>query len=738
MSRRMIKHPIRGLAAVVALVLIPMGITAVPAAAAGSITNGGFEAGTLSGWTASGTTGVTTTGPHSGTYAAQLGSTNPTNGDSSIAQTFTAPTGSSQLSFWYNVNCPDTVTYDWATATLADTTTGTTTRPLAKTCTVGAGWKQITAAITVGHTYKLTLTSHDDNYPGDPTVTKYDDVALNASQGNDFSIAANPASATVTAGGSATSTITTTVTSGQAQTVTLSAAGTPAGTGASFNPASLTTGGSSTLTVTTSASTPTGNYPITITATGASATHTATFTLSVNTTGGPTEISTDPFTNSTSEHATEVEPDTFTYGSTIVTSSQVGRFNDGGGSDLGWNTSTDAGATWQHGMLPGITNLQGGGTWSRVSDPAVAYDARHGTWMISGLVIDANANGAGVSVSRSSDGINWQNPVIAAGNDGQGWDKDWIVCDDTAASPHYGNCYVEADITSSGNTVIMSTSTDGGSTWSAPVSAAGSPTGLGGQPLVQPSGTVVVPFSTNGSTIAAFTSTNGGSSWNAATQVATVSNHTAAGGLRDGGGLPSAEIDSTGKIYVAWQDCRFRSGCTANDIVYSTSTNGTTWSAVTRIPIDAVTSGADHFIPGFGIDHATSGTTTKIGVYYYFYPNTNCTAATCQLEVGYISSANAGTTWSTPQTVGGPMSLSQIAPTSQGPMVGDYISSSVLGGKAYAIFAIGKAPTNGQAFDEGMYTAGGLTVTGGSARATTSPVHLVPARPITAPPITRH
>ena len=41
------------------------------------------------------------TSAHSGTYAGQAGSTSPTNGDSSIAQTFTAPSGSSSLTFWY-------------------------------------------------------------------------------------------------------------------------------------------------------------------------------------------------------------------------------------------------------------------------------------------------------------------------------------------------------------------------------------------------------------------------------------------------------------------------------------------------------------------------------------------------------------------------------------------------------------------------------------------------------------
>ncbi len=94
-------------------------------------------------------------------------------------------------------------------------------------------------------------------------------------------------------------------------------------------------------------------------------------------------VSRDPFTNSTSQHATEVEPDTFSFGNTIVASSQVGRFFSGGSSDLSFNTSTDGGLTWTTGFLPGITRFQGDGSFARVSDPSVVFDARHGVWLIS-------------------------------------------------------------------------------------------------------------------------------------------------------------------------------------------------------------------------------------------------------------------------------------------------------------------------------------------------------------------
>jgi hypothetical protein len=58
-----------------------------------------------------------------------------------------------------------------------------------------------------------------------------------------------------------------------------------------------------------------------------------------------------------------VEPDSFAFGSTIATAVQTGRFDNGGASNINWATSTDAGATWTAGSLPGPTNNGSGRRW---------------------------------------------------------------------------------------------------------------------------------------------------------------------------------------------------------------------------------------------------------------------------------------------------------------------------------------------------------------------------------------
>ena len=419
---------------------------------------------------------------------------------------------------------------------------------------------------------------------------------------------------------------------------------------------------------------------------------------------GLAKISVDTLTNSDSDHRTEVEPDMFAWGNTIVSTFHVARRPGSvgwGSGGIGFSTSTDGGTTWHYGLLPGLTVNYKNGTYGAAADPSVAYDAKHAIWLISTLPLAGLSCCSligDVAVSRSTDGLHWSNPILIDKTHLD--DKNWTVCDNTPTSPHYGNCYTEWDQAFGSGRVLMSVSSDGGKTWGPGLASSDGAVGLGGEPLVQPNGTIIVPFQGGG--INVFSSTNGGVSWGRSQLIANINSHFDAAGLRNPN-LPSASIDGAGKVFVVWADCRFRTHCAENDIVMSTSTDGKSWSAVTRIPIDATTSTVDHFIPGIGVDSTTSGANAHLTIVYYYYPNTSCTQSTCQLDVGFTTSTDGGATWTAGAKIAGPMNVGWLPVSDNGPMVADYIGVSYVNGNPFGVFAVAQQLV-GTTYNEAMYT----------------------------------
>ena len=445
------------------------------------------------------------------------------------------------------------------------------------------------------------------------------------------------------------------------------------------------------------------------------------------------QISRDPYTDPTAQHATEVEPVMVANGDTIVTAFQVGRFQGAGSDNIGWATSKDGGKTWTNGFLARTSTLVGG-SWHSVSLPTLAYDKKHGMYLIAMMPFGKQGSGRGILVSRSSDGLNWKGPVVAATSFGT--NGHWLACDNTAKSPFYGNCYDAYWDYSSGTASLnnLVTSHDGGVTWSSPVSSPDQLAGLVTSMAIQPSGNLVIlgrNGGPDGTQEYAIPSVDGGVSLQATANITT--------NLFDfpfmrADPSPSSAVDSEGIIYVVFPDCRFRSNCVdpfdvsacrfttdntscpTNDLVLTKSMDGVSWSEPRRIPIDPVTSGTDHFITGLGVFNDpndsdkegranSDGAHTKLALTYYYLPNgRTCSETTCRVDAGFISSDDGGRSWNEAAKIAGPMLQTWLVPTYAGEMVADYISAVFVAGKPYSAFAIAHRPDpkTGQ-FSEAIY-----------------------------------
>jgi hypothetical protein len=413
------------------------------------------------------------------------------------------------------------------------------------------------------------------------------------------------------------------------------------------------------------------------------------------------QISTDTLVGGGGQHATEVEPDSFAFGETIVAVFQVGRIASGGATAIGVSTSLDAGRHWRSGLLPGVTALSPQpGTDPRASDPTIGFDAAHGIWLAASLGIDSGS--FQVLVSRSPDGITWSPPVVARQGPSGSLDKEWLACDNWPASPSRGRCYLSyLDVAS--KLIVTQTSTDAGLTWSAAATTSIQPAAgvepNGAQPLPRPDGSLVVVYELVGErgpsssdAMMATRSIDGGATFEESAQVSSVS-WSPVPGLR-APPLPSADVAPDGRLFVSWEDCRFDPACNGDRILLSTSPDGQTWTAPT--PVGPATPGADQFVPGLAVGPKAGGGQV-VAVAYNSMPRGCAARPSCSgIDVWLTRSVDGGTTWTRPQRLDAvPMRLDWL-PQAQGRFLGDYISTSFVDGQAVAVYSLAVTPFGGK------------------------------------------
>jgi hypothetical protein len=308
----------------------------------------------------------------------------------------------------------------------------------------------------------------------------------------------------------------------------------------------------------------------------------------------------------------------------------------------------------------------------------------------------------GVNVSPDA-GLTWKDPVFPQ-NDADCdifHDKNWLVVDDSPASPFYGRVYlVWSRFTPTSGAGVLRYSDDHGATWSDLIFVSDQSAETEGLlPLVHANGDLTIVYDqTIGSQDfqVAQTSTDGGLTFGAPVVIA---ESLAAGdpGVRTGG-LPAAAIDPTDDaMYVVWQDTRYRSDG-RNDIVISESGDGgATWSAPARV------NGPDP--NGQILDHFTPDVAAYGGVVHVTYRTRDFALKKPNfVDERYIVSTNGGATFGGELVLGPPTDLKYAAVvTGGGAFLGDYFGVVANADVVHAAWTVAQYEKKGR-FNQSLWS----------------------------------
>ncbi len=335
----------------------------------------------------------------------------------------------------------------------------------------------------------------------------------------------------------------------------------------------------------------------------------------------------------------------------------------------------DGGQTWYDALLDVPYR-----PW--VSDPVLTVDD-DGNYFACTLAYEGTFDEpSGIYVQKSTDGgMSWSEPVIAIDSvEGVFEDKQWITLDRTSG-PTNGNIYISWTRFFS-TTILLVSSTDGGETYSDPVSVSDDEGVQWSVPAVGVSGEVFVAwfqyYPTRG--ILMDVSFDQGMTFGN-DQVITETN--ASSGEINGGILVfpypalTSDVSSlspyTGNLYLAFMD----ENVTDMDIFFMKSEdNGATWSEPIRINDDPEHNGADQFHPWIAID--------ETGVIHAIFYDRRLDQNNWLFDLYYTKSTDGGDTWSVNEritTVSSNPSDARLAG-----LIGEYIGLSAWQGEVQMVW----------------------------------------------------
>lgn len=348
-------------------------------------------------------------------------------------------------------------------------------------------------------------------------------------------------------------------------------------------------------------------------------------------------------------------------------------------------TTTDGGLNWGGSVLGAGGNNSG--------DPTTAID-NSGRFYIGYI-----ASGFNQGISYSTDaGSTWT--AVSVATSSALLDKNHLWVDNSTSSTFDGNLYNAW--TSFGGTnnnqIELTRSTNGGLTWSAPISisngvSAGNhnqgvhlQTGPAGQ--VYACWAIYDSWPSDESAIGFARSTNGGVSFTTATRA--INNirgirNTTTGKNHRQNSFPVMACDISGgphngNLYIVWSNIGVpgvNTGSDADVYMIKSTNNGTTWSTPVKINQDASGLGKKHYFPWITCDPVTGH------LHVVFYDDRNVSATQC--EVFVASSLDGGSTWTDFRVSDVAFTPAPIPGMAPGYM-GDYLGIAAYDNKVYPVW----------------------------------------------------
>jgi hypothetical protein len=341
-----------------------------------------------------------------------------------------------------------------------------------------------------------------------------------------------------------------------------------------------------------------------------------------------------------------------------------------------------------------------GTTWSRTTisrtwhsttfgitfDPAIDYD-KNGTFYFSfgGAPLSSSYPNS-IAVSKSSNGVSWSTPVAVTFNRNKNFDDKYYIAIDRSNTSFANRIYVSWDRNSGNNQILyISYSSNGGSSWSAPVKVNDGTTKfervIGAYPAVNHTTGVVFDswhdYAKN--KIFVDKSSNGGASWGA--DVAAATTHAGFGtdigcvGGRSQGPAHALKVGPSGTLYLVYADPVQNRGF---DVLLTKSTNnGASWSAPVSLNTDATN--RDQFHPTLSVESNGAGG-DKVTVSWY---DRRDDPANCLAYVYATQSTDSGATWAA--NVRLTSAQSNFDGNPNGP--GDYSSSTPFSAAVWPFFS---------------------------------------------------